>query len=157
VTLQAGCPPLRLLEGQDAPDIFGVVDQRDARELGEGLPEELEALPVLRANERDPGDVGPGARVACDEPRLVGEGDVRKHDRDRGRRLLGRAGSLRAGSAEDVDRETNQLSRELGKALAAPIGPADLEGDVFAFDVAALPQSSPKGLQVREAVGGGGG
>ena len=49
------------------------------------------------------------------------------------------------------------VATELGKALAAPIGPAGLDGDVPAFDVTELAQSGLKGLQVREAVGGRGG
>jgi len=64
---------------------------------------------------------------------------------------------LPPGRAEDVHAETNQLRGEPGKALGAPLGPADLDGDVLAFDVTELAQSSPKGLQVREAVGGRGG
>ena len=151
---QSGRPPLRLLEGQDAPGVVGVVDQRDARELRRGLPEQFQPLAVFRADERD---VAAGARVARDEARLIGEGDAGEHDRDRGRRLLGRPGGRPARGAEDVHGETNELRRELGEALDAPIGPAGLDGDGLALDVPDPAQSGPQGLQVREAVGGRGG
>jgi hypothetical protein len=90
-------------------------------------------------NERDPRDVAAGVRVARDETWLNGEGDVREHDGDRGRRLLGRSGRLPARGAEDIHRETNQLYRELGKTLDTPIGPAGLDGDVLAFNVTERP------------------
>ena len=39
--LQVGGPPLRLLEGKDAPGILGIVDQGDTRETGAHLLEQL--------------------------------------------------------------------------------------------------------------------
>ena len=148
---QGACPPLRLFEGQDAPAVFGVVDQRDARELRKGQLEQLQPLPVFRANERDPRDVAPGARVARDEARLIGEGDVRKHDRDRGRRLLGRAGGLRARRAEDIHGETQPAPRRAGGGARCAHWPSGARWRCSGLRRNRARESSPKGLQVREA------
>jgi hypothetical protein len=147
---------LGFFESQDAPRVLGVIDEGDPRQPRKGLLEELQALAVFGADERDPGDVAARARVARNEARPIGERHVGEHDRDRGRRPLGRLGGLRARGAEHLDRTANQLSRELRQTLGVPLGPADLDGDVLTLDVPELSQASLKGLQIGEALGGRG-
>src|SRR5262249_19023215 len=63
----------------------------------------------------------------------------REDDRDDRRRLLGRRHPAARGD-DDVDLAGDELGRDLGKALAAPLRPAPLDRDGAALDPAELAQ-----------------
>jgi hypothetical protein len=59
---------------------------------------------------------------------------------------------LRARGNQDVDRETHQLGREIGKPLDVPLRGAELDDEVLALHIDQFSQTLCEGLE-----GGGGG
>src|SRR5215469_17253097 len=53
-------------------------------------------------------------------------------------------------------RRTDELRGELGQSIVVPIGPAELDEDVSAFDVPEIPKSGAKCLGTRRMADGGG-
>ena len=87
-----------------------------------------------------------------DQPGADGIRHVDHHDRNRLGGLLGRQGRRCAHGHDHVDREMDQLSRQVGKALCFPLGIAPLNGEVLAL---AYPRSrSPCRRRSRVAEGG---
>src|SRR5262249_32629399 len=80
----------------------------------------------------------------------------REHDRDDRGGLFCR--SDRSSRREnDIDLESNELGRDLGKAFGAPIGPANLDRDSSALDPAEFAQPLRKGGSPRAPGRGRGG
>src|SRR5262245_29861249 len=62
--------------------------------------------------------------------------------------LFGRQSSRCATGHQNVNLETSQLGRQIGKAIVISLAPAKFNGDVLSLDVAEVPQACQKCLQL---------
>src|SRR5262249_14293700 len=124
------CLPVELLDR-----ISSIPQNGHAGEPRKGLLEQLQSLRgQLREKSARPADISawPGrtghvidtCRVAVNQ----------EYDRDGLRRLLCRASLGPRLRHDQVDVETDELSREIRKALDVPRGVSTLDGDVLPFD-----------------------
>jgi len=87
---------------------------------------------------RHPGDVGPRPPQAADEPAGDGIADVHHDDRDQLGRPLRRQTSRRALGDQDIDVQTDQLSREVRELFPLPGRGSAFDDEVSAVDIAQL-------------------
>src|SRR5262249_50075747 len=87
------------------------------------------------------------------EPRAHRVGYAREDDGDGARCLLGRHGRRCARGHDDVDLELDQLRSERGELPDLPVREPIFDADVLPFDVAALAQPLPEGLELRREAG----
>lgn len=123
-----------------------VVEGRDPGYRRGSLLEELEPLRrQVGVTVHQPRDPPAGARNAWDEPRPNGVGVDRHHDGELHVRFLN--GNDRGSAADngDVNRQTDQLSRQLRQPLCALPRIPLLDDQVLSFDVSQLPQPLPEG------------
>src|SRR5262249_38736684 len=85
---------------------------------------------------------------ACDEAQTEGLPACRHDDRDCARCLLG--GKRRDGTSGDdqIDIETHELSRQVGKAFSVAVGRAIFERVVPTFDISVFAQPLPERLEL---------
>ena len=111
-----------------------------ARHLGERLLEQLQTLrDQFRAEEGRPCEVRTWPSEAGHEPVADRIPHGRRHDGDRGGRLLSRTGPWRSPCDDEVGLETGELSGQTGEALDLPVRLSVLNQDVLTLHVALLP------------------
>src|SRR4029453_2017954 len=121
--------------------IARVREDRHTADLGNSLLEQLQPFAESRHLDAkgQPGDVPAWAREACDEakPRITS----RCCDNgDRARRVLGCHSCRARASQNDVNLETDKLSREIGESLRSTFCPAILDENTLALNPPDLPQ-----------------
>ena len=109
------------------------------REFGYDLREQLQALSLqVRRDARQPGQVPARSREALDQARADRVAYRSHDDGDRRGRALGREGRGRASRDDDIRLEGNEFRDERWEALVRSFGPAVLDREIPALDVAAL-------------------
>src|SRR6266699_995827 len=89
------------------------------------------------------GDVAPRSRETCDETRAKRVVRHREDDRDHRCRPL-YCNDRASRRDNDIDLKLDELSRDLGEALAAPLCPAILDRDIATLDPTELAESLHK-------------
>ena len=99
--------------------ISRVPEEGNTRHAGYDFPGQLECFRCDFEGwvQRGPRDVASRSRQASDKSAKHRVRDSYHHDRDRPRYLLGGQARRRAIGNQDVNFETNQFEREIGKAL----------------------------------------
>src|SRR4029077_15866993 len=109
------------------------------REPGYDLREQLQALSLqVRRDSRQPGQVPAGAREALDQARADRVAYRSADYGDRRGRALGREGRGRASRDDDIRLEGNEFRDERWESLVRSFGPAVLDSEIPALDVATL-------------------
>ena len=80
-------------------------------------------------------------------------GHAHEDDRDCGGRLPDRGGRLGPDGEDEVDRQADQLCRQLRELVDPAFGEASLQREVAALDVTEVAHASPQGLEVRRLQG----
>ena len=147
---------LRRVPLQDHGGVRRIPEHGHTREPGHELGEQLEPFRAeLRGQNRQARDVAAWPRQAGDEarPNRIATG---RHDDGNGRgRLLGRLDCRSRPGDEDIHREADQLSGELGETVRRRL--AVLKGEVLALAVAQRAQPLLEGLEVAGGSGSIGG
>src|SRR6266545_4547182 len=118
-----------------------VPDDRNAREPGNGLLEQLQAFgSCLTHHDGEPGDVAAWSREAghvsaADRVRVA-----REYYGNRRGRVLGRPSVDGSRCNDDIDLEPDQFLRQAGEPLEPPLGPAVFNNDVPALDPTQIAQ-----------------
>ena len=120
------------------PGLAGFLKRRRASAGGPPLRNSSRFPPSSVCRELTP-VMFPPAGQAGDDPSATGS-PARHHDRDRVRRVLGRADRAGLRCHKHVDREPDQLGREVGEPFVLSLRLAVLHDEVLAFDVAELAQ-----------------
>ena len=94
-------------------------------------------------------------RETLDETQSDQISDCRDDDRDRWRRLLGRKGAGRRVGHDDINIEPRQFRRQRRQPVILALGPAELDHNILAFDVAEVAQPGAKGSNARGMPGRG--
>ncbi len=137
---RAGCC-LNLAHLQHGDGTADIGQNRQSAKTGNNLAQNFEPLAgKIGLLDRQAGDVAARSRQARDQTGADRVARHRKYDRDSRRRLLccdDRRGSRRD---NDIDLEPDELGRDLGEALVAPLGPANLDRDSATLDPAEFAQ-----------------
>ena len=126
-----------------------IAEDGEARARGCDLLQELKPLRVeLASEDTNPGGVAAGLGQAVDQP---GGDDVVNYrdDRDRVRRLLGRAHRRIAGGDDNARLLADQRLREFRESLGMSLGELELDADVAVIDLPERRQGAPKDSRER--------
>jgi hypothetical protein len=118
--------------------ILRIPEDGNARNLGHGLLEELQPFLIERRGGDHARDVAAWARETGDEPRGYRIATMHHNDRNRARGALGRTRRRDSLCHKHLDREPDQVGRQVGKPLVLPLGIALHQGEVLALDVPQL-------------------
>jgi hypothetical protein len=131
-----------------------VFEDGEASHARNRLLEELDALWVeIAGDDRHAGEVPPWARQARDKSLRDGIADD-EHDRDRGRRPLGRPRRWASVRHEDLHLEPDEISGELGVPLGSPARVPLLDREIAALDPPEFLQPLPKRIDgIRTGLG----
>ena len=86
----------------------------------------------------------PGSCQAGHKPVLIRIIHARHHNGDGAGGVPGGPDALWPMDHQDVHREADELRRQLGEAIEAPLGVAHLQEDVLSFNIAELAQPVPE-------------
>jgi len=100
-----------------------IVEEPQACDAGNGLFDQLDALARKFSDKgAEPRDIPARVGKACTTPTLRGSPNRRHDDRNRRGGILGRQCGRSAPGDDQVDLETNQISRKRWKAFRAAVG-----------------------------------
>ncbi len=131
-----------------------IPEHSHAGELGHHFPEQLQPFSSqLRGYCGQPRDVAAGPRQAHNKPSCNGVTWRCHNDRDRPGSFLSNQSIRINGSDEEVNLETDEISREVRKAIAPTLRIAVLDADVLALDPSEVAEPQSECLLPRSAHG----
>src|SRR5262249_45946901 len=130
--------------------VIWIPEKSDARNGRNDLFEKLQPFGGnLRPEDGIAGDICPGARETCDEPRAHGIADREHDDGNRRRRLLGRGGRGSTRGPDAIDRQARQFACGHGEPIGFALRRTVFKGDGLAFDIAEVAQPLPERVPYR--------